>query len=203
MDRHTILRSMPLYKGFNRLTELTYRFRRLDGKWSEAITREIFERGLAGAVLPYDPVLDRVVLVRQFRPGALLANASGWEMEPIAGICEDGESPQATVEREAMVEAGCRFDALEDICVYNVSPGCVNEAVAVFFGCVDSQSVDASGGDTAEHEETEVCVVDFDAFKADLDGGKFTYALTIIAAQWLVLNREMLREKWAPGRNDD
>ena len=68
---------MPLYEGFNRLTELTYCFRRLDEKGSEAITREIFERGLAGAVLPYDPVLDRVVLVRQFRPGALLANASG------------------------------------------------------------------------------------------------------------------------------
>ena len=45
--------------------------------------------------------------------------------------------------------------------------------------------------------------MDFDVFKADLDGGKFTYALTIIAAQWLVLNRETLREKWAPGRNDD
>ena len=107
------------HEGFNRLTELTYRFRRLDGKWSEAVTREIFERGLAGAVLPYDPVLDRVVLVRQFRPGALLANASGCEMEPIAGICEDGESPQATVEGEAMEEAGCRFEALKDICVYN------------------------------------------------------------------------------------
>ena len=93
---------MPLYEGFKRLTELTYYLRRLDGNWSEPVTREIFERGLAGAVLPYDPVLDRVVLVRQFRPGALLANASGWEMEPIAGICEDGESTQATVEREAM-----------------------------------------------------------------------------------------------------
>ena len=193
---------MPLYEGFNRLTELTCRFQRLDGKWSEAITREIFERGLAGAVLPYDP-LDRVVLIRQFRPGALLANASGREIEPIAGICEDGESPQATVEREAMEESGCRFEALEDICFYNVSPGCVNEAVAEFFGCVESQSVNASGGDTAEHEETEVCVVDFDVFKANLDGGKFTYALTIFAAMWLVLNRETLREKRASGRNDD
>ncbi len=67
----------------------------------------------------------------------------------------------------------------------------------------DSQSVDVSGGDTAEHEETEVCVVDFDVFKANLDGGKFTYALTIIAALWLVLGRETLREKWASGRNDD
>ena len=66
-----------------------------------------------------------------------------------------------------------------------MNPRCVNEAVAAFCGCLDSQSVDASGGDTAEHEETEVCVVDFDVFKADLDGGKFTYALTIIAAQWL------------------
>ncbi|MDP7392190.1 MAG: hypothetical protein QGH07_10160, partial [Alphaproteobacteria bacterium] len=54
---------MPLYEGFNRLTELTYCFRRLDEKGSEAITREIYERGLAGAVLPYDPVLDRVVSV--------------------------------------------------------------------------------------------------------------------------------------------
>jgi len=203
LDRHRILRRDALYEGFNRLTELTYQYRRLDGNWSANVTREIFERGPAAAVLPYDPIEDRVVLVRQFRPGALLAGASGWELEPIAGICDTGELPTDTVRREAMEEAGCRIDALEEVCVYNVSPGCVNEPVSVYCGRIDSQSVQAAGGDATEHEETEVCVMTFEDFKSALSSGTFTYALTIIAAQWLVLNHTSLREKWTAGHPND
>ena len=76
----------------------------------------------------------------------------------------------------------------------------MQEAVAVFCGCVDSKSVLKIGGDASEHEETEVFVLPFDKFQSDLLCGKFTYALTIIAAQWLILNRDRLREKWATNR---
>ena len=202
MDRHKIIQRDTLYEGFNRLTELTYRYRRLDGEWSENVTREIFERGPAAAVLPYDPLRDRVVLVRQFRPGALIAGSTGWELEPIAGICENGELPIHTVRREAMEEAGCRINTLEKICSYNVSPGCVQEPVSVFCGCVDSQSVLKVGGDASEHEETEVFVLTFDELQSDLLCGNFTYVLTIIAAQWLLLNRDRLREKWSTNHRD-
>ena len=152
--------------------------------------------------MPYDPLRDRVVLVRQFRPGALIAGSTGWELEPIAGICENGELPIHTVRREAMEEAGCRINTLEKICSYNVSPGCVQEPVSVFCGCVDSQSVLKVGGDASEHEETEVFVLTFDELQSDLLCGNFTYALTIIAAQWLLLNRDRLREKWSTNHRD-
>jgi ADP-ribose pyrophosphatase len=202
LDRHKIIQRETLYVGFNRLTELTYQYRRLNGEWSENVTREIFERRAAAAVLPYDPLNDSVVLVRQFRPGALMAGSSGWELEPVAGLCDNGELPMNTVRREAMEEAGCQIDKLEKICSYNVSPGCVREPVSVFCGCVDSRSVLTVGGTASEHEETEVFVMPFDEFQSDLLCGKFTYALTIIAAQWLILNRDRLREKWATNHSD-
>ena len=72
-DRHEILDRSVLYDGFNRLTRLLYRYRKYDGGWSAPLEREIFQRGPAAAILPYDPVRDAIVMVEQFRPGALLS----------------------------------------------------------------------------------------------------------------------------------
>ena len=58
------------------------------------------------------------------------------------------------------------------------------------------------GGDASEHEETEVFVLTVDELQSDLLCGNFTYALTIIAAQWLLLNRDRLREKWSTNHRD-
>ena len=60
------------------------------------------------AVLPYDPRRDEVVLIRQFRAGAYVAGRHPWTWEIVAGIIEDGESPEDLVRREAVEEAGAR-----------------------------------------------------------------------------------------------
>ncbi len=39
-------------------------------------------------------------------------------------------------------------------------------------------------------------VLPFAAVRAMLEAGKITNAMTIIALQWLLLNREALRRKW-------
>ena len=109
---------MPL--GITRLTELTYRFQRLDGKWSDDYAK-IFERGLAGA--PYYPTIRSSTASYSSIPTgrtSVTLRDGRWNRSPVFA---KWRSPQATVEREAMVEAGCRFDALEDICVYNVVLG--------------------------------------------------------------------------------
>lgn len=50
-----------------------YRFRHrlFNGEMSPEITREIFERGHAAVLLPYDPVRDEVVLIEQLRIAAV------------------------------------------------------------------------------------------------------------------------------------
>ena len=195
-DRVKILNQDVLFDGFNRLTRLVYRYRRIDGAWSDPVEREIFRRGPAAAVLPYDPVRDAVVMVEQFRPGAHLSGDDGWQLEPVAGICETGESPEATVHREALEEAGCRLGRLKPVCTYHVSPGCVEERVSVFCGEVDASGVATRAGDPSEQEETRVQVLAFDDAVRCLSAGRFKYALTILSLQWLALHREALRAEW-------
>ncbi len=191
-----ILDQEILYDGFNKLSRLLYRYRRANGAWSDPVEREIFRRGPAAAVLPYDPVRDRLVLIEQFRPGAYLAGTDAWQLEPVAGICEPGEAPEETLRREALEEAGCKVDALVPIVSYHVSPGCVDETVSVYCGRTDASDVASVAGDPGEQEETRVHVLDFGEALENLNAGAYGYALTIISLQWLALNRQDLRKRW-------
>lgn len=195
-DRLRILTQESLYAGFNGLTRLVYRYRRHDGVWSEAIEREVFRRGPAAAVLPYDPARDTVVLIEQFRPGAHLAGRDPWQLEPVAGIHHEGETAEAVARREALEEAGCTLDEMEPVCSYLVSPGCVDEQVVVFCGRTDSNTVAEIAGEPSEHEDIRVHVLPFDEVRDGLATSRFEYALTVIALQWLVLNRDRLRGLW-------
>jgi ADP-ribose pyrophosphatase len=84
---YEIVKRESLYDGFFRMARYHLRYRLYEGGWSNTITRELMERKSAAGVLPYDPVLDKVVLIEQFRPGAIATpdNASG----------QDHASPQA------------------------------------------------------------------------------------------------------------
>ena len=54
------------YQGFFRMDRLVLRHGRYDGGWTRTLVREVMLRGLAVAVVPYDPVRDEVVLIEQF-----------------------------------------------------------------------------------------------------------------------------------------
>ena len=57
-------------------------------------------------VLPYDPVNDRILLVKQFRTGPYVkGDANPWVLEPIAGLIDVGETPVEAGLREAKEEA--------------------------------------------------------------------------------------------------
>ncbi|MEQ8695449.1 MAG: NUDIX domain-containing protein, partial [Bauldia litoralis] len=105
-DDVDILEKTTPYKGRFQIDRYRLRYHRFDGAWSEPVLREVFERGHAAAVLPYDPVRDEVVLIEQFRPGPLAAGeASPWLIEIVAGIIDPGETPEEVVRREADEEA--------------------------------------------------------------------------------------------------
>jgi ADP-ribose pyrophosphatase len=74
------------YNGYFRIERYRLRHRLFSGTWSRELVREVFERGHAAAVLPYDPVLDQVVLIEQFRIGALQTPGDPWLVEIVAGI---------------------------------------------------------------------------------------------------------------------
>ena len=195
-DNIEILEKTPRYKGFFEIVSYRFRHRLFAGGWSGEIEREVFERGHAVAVLPYDPGADAVVLIEQFRIGAVVAGLAPWQIEIVAGIMEDGELPEDVARRESQEEAGAAIGTLRPICHYLVSPGGTSESVQVYCGRVDSKGLGGIHGLTEENEDIRVEVYSFAAAMAALDAGKITNAVTIIALQWLALNRAHVREMW-------
>ena len=98
--------------------------------------------------------------------------------------------------REAIEEAGCTLGHIVPACAYLVSPDCIDEKAYVFCGSVDSSTIGTVGGMETENEETIVHVLDFATCLEGLRKQRFSYALTILALQWLTPHRKELRQTW-------
>jgi ADP-ribose pyrophosphatase len=195
--RVDVLERAPVYQGYFTILRYRLRFRRFSGEMGEPIEREVFERGHAVAVLPYDPVADRVVLIEQFRIGALETEGDPWLLEPVAGIIEAGETPEEVARRESLEEAGLEPEDLIRACDYFVSPGGATEQCLVYIGRVDSSAAGGVFGLAHEGEDIRVHVLGLDDALAGIASGRIRVASTIIALQWLALNRETVRSRWA------
>jgi len=198
--RVVILDKTVCYDGFFRLERYRLRHRLFSGAWSRVLTRELFERGHAAAVLPYDPVLDVVVLVEQFRIGALEAPGDPWLLEIVAGVIDHPEeTPEDVARREAVEEANCQLQEVIHICDYFVSPGGTSERISLFCGKVDASGAGGLCGLAAEEEDIRVIVLPFVEALEQLHAGKINSAAPIIALQWLQLNHDQLRARWGAG----
>jgi ADP-ribose pyrophosphatase len=191
-----ILAKETVYDGYFRIDRYRLRHRRHQGGWTGEIDREVFERGHVAAVLPYDPERDAVVLIEQFRIGAYAAGKPCWLTEIVAGVIDDGETAEAVARREMEEETGCPVTALEPIGSYLSSPGGASESVALFVGRVDSRKAGGVHGLADENEDIKVLTRPWSEVEAGLEAGMFTNAATLIALQWLALNREGLRRRW-------
>ncbi len=195
-DNVEIIDKTLRYKGFFEIVRYRFRHRLFAGGWSGEIEREVFERGHAVAVLPYDPAADAVVLIEQFRIGAFVAGMAPWQIEIVAGIIEEGEAPEDVARREAEEEAGAAIGALIPICRYLVSPGGASESVQLYCGRVNSKGLGGIHGLPHENEDIRVEVQPFAAVLETLKAGKIGNAVTIVALQWLALNRDRVRAAW-------
>ncbi len=185
-----------LYQGFFRLVRNHIRHLKFNNTWTVEFSREILERPSAVAVLPYDPILDQVILIEQFRAGAIANPESPWLTEVIAGIYRHGEHPTDVIHREAREESGVELLDLFKICEYFVSPGGCDEHIILFCGRVDASSAGGVFGLTDEHEDIRAFPIPLDEAIELLREGKIKTSPAIIALQWLQLNREWLRQLW-------
>ena len=193
-----IEKSVP-YKGFFRMEIYRLRHELFAGDWSPELTRECLERGHAVAVLPYDPVRDQVVLVEQFRIGALEAPGGPWLLEIVAGMIGDGEDTLDVARREALEEADCPLLDTEFICNFLVSPGGTSESIALYCGRVDAGNLGGIHGLEHEDEDIRVQVYSRAEAVAMVADGRIVSATPIIALQWLELNYPSLRRRWGRG----
>lgn len=198
MDEHDveILERRTAYQGYFRVDLYRLRHRLFGGGWSEPITREVFERGHSVAVLPYDPNADALVLIEQFRAGALAAARPPWLIECVAGIIDEGETPDTVARREADEEIGCTLGRIEPIAEFIYSPGACSEVCRLFVGEVDSAKAAGIHGLRDEHEDIKTHVIPADIALAWLDAGKVDNAVLLIALSWLARHRDGLRSRW-------
>lgn len=192
-----IVERLTRYQGFFTIAVLRLRHALFRGGWSEVLTRELFERGDSVAVIPYDPVQDRVVLIQQFRVGALRPGESPWLWEIVAGVVEEGESPERVAHREALEEAGCAIRHLQRVGAFYTSPGGSSEKLTLYCGIVDSTGLGGIHGLAEEHEDIRVQVVEYADVLAMLERGDINSAVPYMGLQWLTLNRERLRSTYA------
>lgn len=192
------------FQGYFRVNRYRFKHQHFGGGWGGEISREIFERGHAAAVLMYDPDLDRLVMIEQFRPGAYAAlsspwfdeETSPWLIEVVAGIIEDGENPEDVVRREAVEEAGCEITDIVPICHYLVSPGGSSESMFLFCGRVDSSNAGGVYGLPSEGENIRAFAIAVEeAFKL-MDAGRIVNSMTLIPMQWFRMNHDGLRAQW-------
>lgn len=184
------------YDGYFAVDRYRLRHSLFAGGMGQEIVREVFERGHAAAVLPYDPVRDEVVLIEQFRIGAHAGGRPPWLIEIVAGIIEDGETPADVVRREAREEAGCQIGRLEPVGEFIVSPGGSSEIVSIFCGETTAGGIGGVHGLAHEGEDIRVQVVPAAAAFAMVRTGVIYGAPPVIALQWLALNHMDLRQRW-------
>ena len=184
------------FRGYFSLETLTLRHRLFAGGWSTPVRRELFQRGDAVGVLPWDPVADELVLIEQFRVGAIRDDDSPWMLELIAGIVEAGESDTAVVHREADEEAGCRLGRLEQVATFYPSAGACSEQIRLFVGEVTQSQPGTVQGLDSEHEDILVHQLPREQVMQMLDRNEINNGHTLIALQWLARHADRLRAQW-------
>lgn len=184
------------FQGFFHIEKYRLRHALFGGGMSAEMSRELFQRGHAVAMLPYDPILDKVVLIEQFRIGALDDPDGPWLTEIVAGMIDEGETADMVARREALEESGCQVSELQHVCRYYPSPGACSETIELFCGRVDAAQAGGIHGLDHEHEDIRVISVAFDEAMAWIDSGRLNSAAVIMAMQWLALNKEQVVRAW-------
>jgi ADP-ribose pyrophosphatase len=155
-------------------------------------TRDLLRAGAAAAVLPIDLDRGELVLIRQFRVAAQLANGRGNLVEIVAGHVEANETPRETARRECLEEIGVAPRVLVELFTYLTSPGLTDEEVTVFLGVVDaSQATLAADG---EREASALLRAPIETALSALAAGAVRNGPLVSALQWLALNRGRLAE---------
>ena len=191
-----ILSQKNCYTGFLNIELLRLKHRLFEGGWSEVLQRELLIKDEAVGILLFDSCRDEVVMVRQFRVGALENPASPWMLELVAGMVKGGESAEQVAIRESREESDCAPTELVKILEYFNSPGTSNEKVTLFCGQVDASRVGGVHGLAEENEDIEVTVLPFEEALAGVNSGLINNAMSIIALQWLELHKAELLEEW-------
>ena len=187
-SKFKIINKKNIYDGFFKMNEITLKYKKYDGSWSNNVKRELFGGAQVSAVLPYDPVKKEIVLIQQFRPGTIFKDVDNYLNEIVAGIIDDGESPEIAAKRECLEETGCKIKKLIPIQGYFPAPGSSESFYHLFVGEIKTFDGERVMGLKNENEDILVKSYKIDEIKEKMHRGEFINGLTLVALQWFFLN---------------
>ena len=187
-----ILKREKVYDGFFKMEKIHLRHRLFNGEWSPVIQRERFLRGTAVAAVLYDSTHELIGFVEQFRIGAVNHPIGPWLLEVVAGMTEEGESPEEVIIREIKEEANLTPHKLIPICDYFTSPGGTDESLRLFCALTDLSQAGGIFGLPEEGEDIRVVVRSKEEVFASLYEGAYNNAATLLCLQWLMINHQDL-----------
>ena len=188
-----LLSSKVSFRGFFELSVHRFRHRLFNGGWSGEIEREVFTKTEAAAAVLYDPKNDLIALIEQFRAGAVDSEYGPWCLEVVAGMIEPGESPDDLIIREIKEEADVVPHKLHKITAYYSTPGACNEKIHLY--CAECDLSHSGGVHGLESENEDILLSVFDAQEVlnAMLNSRMNNAATLLALQWLAMNRQQLR----------
>ena len=195
-DDVQVLSRNTVYSGFAKVEQLTIQHRLFeDHSFSQPIQRELVKRPEAAGVLLYDSKKQLFALIEQFRIGAIDDKNSAWQLEVVAGLVDEGETPAQTVVREAMEESGIQIDNPQLIFSFYPSAGACNELFHLYAADTELSHTNQIFGVMDEAENIRLHVLKFEQIQSLLTQASYLCnSPVIIALQWLSMHLAMTKQ---------
>ncbi|HET9717519.1 MAG TPA: NUDIX hydrolase [Pseudolabrys sp.] len=156
--------------------------------------RDVLLGGKVVVVMPIDLAHEQIVMVRQFRLSAHIANGRGDLIEFVAGRVEENESISDAAQRECVEEIGIAPGKLIEVLTYLPTPGLTDEQITLFLAKIDASPLREGARVTPDGERLHVVRAHVDHAIEALARGAVHSGPTVLGLQWLALNRGRLVE---------
>ena len=184
----TIEQDEQSYSGFRQVHTYTYR----ENESGLTARREIVSGQHAIAVVAYDPKLEKLVMIRQFRIGAQLGTGKGLCVELAAGLIDPGEDAPTAAKRELLEETGLKARHIAPMCQFLTTPGITDEVLHIFYAEVDAQELVEEAGHESESERTFPFTLTLDEALAVVDSNAVYNGIVMIGLMWFARHRSQL-----------
>ena len=185
--KYKIINKKNLYSGFFSLNKYEFIHEKHNGEWTSTVEREVFSGAHVSSLLPYDPIKKEIILIQQFRAGALSRYDENYLLEIVAGIVDEGENPEQTAIRECFEETGCEVKKIHPIQSYFPAPGSSESYYHLYLGEIQAFEGERIKGLEKENEDILVKSFKIDEVRQMLKEKKIMNGLTLVALQWFFL----------------